>query len=349
MGYEGRKPVPLYPLRDIPAGGLLSTATDMERFMGFVFDRGRDGVLGRGAFDEMTRRQNAGVVLDGDFAIGLGWWLISPFVVQDAFVSHAGDIPPCHSMLVTIPDRRIGVFLAANSARDPQALIPLAVEVIRAVYADRTGTPVSDPPVPPRVRLDQAAIDRLAGKYASPIGLLDIRASGGRLLTHLGGFPIQLLPRADGSFTPELSLLGIASLPVSLLRKVRFCPLESGGTTYLRITTLGIMAGVAEKLGPVDVPQAWKARTGRYAIVPRQANASYRWPRDVALELDRRSRLLLLSYTFAGQRSSFPLAARSDGEAVIAGTGTGLGDAVAAREERGEVFLEWAGLLLKRE
>ena len=62
-----------------------------------------------------------------------------------------------------------------------------------------------------------------------------------------------------------------------------------------------------------------------------------------------RTGLLLLSYTFAGQRAPFPLVALNDGEAVIAGTGTGLGDAITAREEGGETFLEWAGLLLKRE
>jgi len=109
------------------------------------------------------------------------------------------------------------------------------------------------------------------------------------------------------------------------------------------------MAGVAEQLSTAEVPEAWKARAGRYAIVPRGANANYRWPRDVVLEVDRRTGLLLLSYTFAGQRAPFPLVALNDGEAVIAGAGTGLGDAVAAHEEGGDTFLEWAGLLLKRE
>ncbi|MCX7029903.1 MAG: serine hydrolase, partial [Spirochaetes bacterium] len=82
-----RTRVPVYPMRDVPAGGLLSTAADMERFMGFVFDRGRDGVLGRAAFDEMTSRQNGDVALDSDFSIGLGYWLIAPFNVDDTFVS----------------------------------------------------------------------------------------------------------------------------------------------------------------------------------------------------------------------------------------------------------------------
>jgi len=349
IGYEGRTPVPLYPIRDVPAGALLSTASDMERFVTFVFDQGRDGVLSRKAFDEMIRRQNAGVALDGDFTIGLGWWLISPFPADETFVSHAGDIPPHHSVLVTIPDRRIGVFLAANSSRDPTALIPLAVEIVRAVYADRIGAPVDDPPLPPKARLDGPALERLAGCYASPLGLLRIDARHGRILTRVSGAPVELVPRADGCFTAELSLLGIASVPVAPLKNVRFHLLEADGKTHLCISMLGIMAGVAEKLDAAEVPQAWKNRTGSYAIVSRDPNARYRWPRDVVLELDRRSGLLLLTYTLAGSRSSFPLRIGEDDAAALAGTGTGLGDAVTARDEGGDVLLEWAGLLLKRQ
>jgi hypothetical protein len=95
----------------------------------------------------------------------------------------------------------------------------------------------------------------------------------------------------------------------------------------LRISALGILAG----------------------IVPRGENTNYRWPRDISLRFDRRSGLLLFSYAFPGVRTSFPLLTPNDGEAVIAGKGTGLGDAITARDEGGEVFLEWSGLLLKRE
>jgi CubicO group peptidase (beta-lactamase class C family) len=348
MGYEGRRQVPVYPMRDIPAGGLLSTASDMERFMEFVFDEGRDGVLGPAAFTEMTRRQNAQIALDGDFSIGLGYWLIKPFATEEAFVSHAGDIPPFHTVLVTIPGRRIGVFLAANSSRDPSALIPLAVELVRTVYVWQTGKPMEDPPLPPKVRLDRTALDSMTGRYASPMGLIEVQPRHGKLLARVLGYPLELVPRADGSFTAELSLLGLASIPVSSLSSLRFSRLEADGQTYLRITTLGILAGVAERLPRTEVPRAWKARAGRYEIVPRGANSGYRWPRDVSLAVDERSGLLLLSYSFPGSRAPFPLLARDDHEAVIAGKGTSLGETITAREEGGEVFLEWSGLLLKR-
>jgi CubicO group peptidase (beta-lactamase class C family) len=348
MGYEGRTQVPVYPMRDVPAGALLSTAADMERFMEFVFNRGRDGVLGSAAFSEMIRRQNGHVAIDGDFSIGLGYWLIKPFAVEDAFVSHAGDIPPFHTVFVTIPERRIGVFLAANSSSDSAALIPLAVELVRAVYGWQTGRPADDSPLSPRIRLDRAALDGLAGLYASPMGLMELRPRGGRLLARVMGLPLELVPRSDGTFTAELSLLGVLSVPLAQLSSLRLSRFGSGGHDDIRITTLGIMAGVAERLPPADVPNAWRARAGKYAIIPRGANSAYRWPRDISLRFDERSGLLLLSYTFAGQRAPFPLLAQSENEAVIAGMGTGLGDTISAREEGGDVYMEWAGLLLKR-
>jgi CubicO group peptidase (beta-lactamase class C family) len=349
MGYDGRRQVPVYPMRDIPAGALMSTGEDMEKFMGFVFDRGRDGVLGRAAFAEMTSRQNEGVILDGDFSIGLGYWLIRPVPADDEFASHAGDQPPFHTVLVTIPKKRIGVFLGVNSSRDPSALIPLAVELVRAVYSWQTGKPVMDQPLPRRVPLDRAALARLAGRYASPMGLIEVQPRGGKLLTRALGLPLELVPRADGSFTAELSLLGVLALPLRPLQPLRFTPIETGGLAYLRISAMGILAGVAERMEPGEVPAAWVARAGSYRIVQRGENTNYRWPRTISLRFDRRSGLLLFSYAFPGVRASFPLLTPNDGEAVIAGKGTGLGDTIAAREEGGEVFLEWSGLLLKRE
>ena len=348
MGYEGRRQVPVYPMRDVPAGALMSSGEDMERFMGFVFDRGRDGVLGRAAFDQMTSRQNVGIVLDGDMSIGLGYWLIKPFPVEDVFVSHAGDQPPFHTILVTVPDRRIGIFLAVNSSKDPSALIPLAVEISRTVYSWQTGKPVMDPPVPPRVALDKAALDRLAGRYASPMGLIEVRPRGAKLLIRALGLHLELVPRADGSFTPELSLLGLLSVPLGPLRSLRFSTVETGGRGYLRISALGILAGVAERMEPQETPAAWGARAGSYQIVQRGENTNYRWPRDIRLRFDKRSGLLLFSYAFPGVHTAFPLLTPSNGKAVIAGKGTGLGDTITARDEGGEVFLEWSGLLLKK-
>ena len=350
MGYRGRTRVPIYPIRDIPAGGLLSTAADMERFMGFVMDRGREGVLGKDAFSEMVRRQNAGVALDGDFSIGLGYWLIRPLDVEDSFASHAGDIPPFHAVLATIPDRRIGVFLAVNSSSDPSALVPLAVDLLRAAYTDATGRQVPEQPPSPRVRPDKDTLASLTGRYASPLGLLDIRAAHGRLLTRVSGFPVEIVPREDGSFTTELSLLGLASVPGGAAREGA---LQTSGIRrqdvphHHRLRDHGRRGReAAGHGGPAGMEGADRPVRDRAEVRQRKLPVAARRVPRIRRPI---AGLLLLTYTFAGQRSSFPLRVNGDREAVIAGTGTGLGDAIVAREEGDETFLEWAGLLLQRE
>jgi len=156
------------------------------------------------------------------------------------------------------------------------------------------------------VRLDQTVLEGLAGNYASPMGLIEVHPRAGRLLARVMGLPLELIPRADGSLTAELSLLGVVSVPVSQLASLRISPFESGGQRYLRITTTGILAGVAERLPKLTSEgMEGSVRTVRYC--PRGENASYRWPREISLQLDNRTGLMLLSYLFPGQRSSFPL------------------------------------------
>jgi CubicO group peptidase (beta-lactamase class C family) len=348
MGFDGRREVPLYPIRDLPAGALMSSAADMERFMRFIFDHGGHGVLGHAAFAEMTRGQNGNVPLDGEFSIGLGYWLIKPFPVNDLFASHGGDIPPFHALLVTMPERRTGVFLAANSSGAASALIPLAVEMVRSVYAWQTGAPVPEPAPPARFRLDSTARDALPGLYASPLGLVEIRSRRGRLLADLQGLPLELVPRADGVFAPEASVLGLFSIPLPQLRPLRFSFFESDGRRYFRIAALGVLAGLGERFVPGKVPAAWQARAGRYRRVQRDPNASCLWPRNVSLGWDQR-RGLLLAYEVPGLRGTFPLEVRDDGRAVIRGKGTGLGETITARHEGGAILLEWSGMLLEKE
>lgn len=349
MGYEGRRETPIYPIRDVPAGAAMSCAADMERFMRFMIGGGRDGVLGREAFQEMTRRQNGGVALDGEFPIGLGYWLLEPFQADGPFVSHAGDIPPFHAVLVTMPAHGIGVFLAANSSGAASALIPLAVDLLRTVYTRQTGKTVEEPALPAKVALQTGAMDQLAGLYASPLGLLEVRRRGRRLVTTLQGFPLDLVPRESGVFTAEARLLGLLPLRIAQLEPLRIRFFEEQGRRYLRISAMGVLAGVGERFEPGVVPREWRARAGRYVPVMQSSNVRHRWPRDISLVVDDRHGLSL-RYDFPGLRGTFPLEVLDAGRAVIRGKGTGLGDTLLARDEGGEATLDWSGMkLVKRQ
>ncbi len=112
---------------------------------------------------------------------------------------------------------------------------------------------------------------------------------------------------------------------------------------YLRISALGVMAGVAERFEPQQVPAGWRARAGAWQRIELDANADYRWPANVRLIADRRKGLLL-SYEFPGLRGRFPLEIVDGERAVIRGKGTGLGGTIVVRAEAGRTILEWSGM-----
>jgi hypothetical protein len=80
------------------------------------------------------------------------------------------------------------------------------------------------------------------------MGLIDVQPRGGRLL----------------------------AVPLRPLRSLRFAAFETGGHSYLRISAMGILAGVAERMPQGEVSLAWKARAGSYQIVPRGEKTNYR-------------------------------------------------------------------------
>jgi hypothetical protein len=70
---------------------------------------------------------------------------------------------------------------------------------------------------------------------------------------------------------------------------------------------------------------------------------------ELELAYDRRLELLLFRFRLAGQRMSFPLEVLDTNTAVLAGTGTGLGETLSWAEGPPVGTLHWSGLTLTRE
>lgn len=109
-----------------PAGAIWSSVSDMARWMRFVLDSGRVGgkrlVSEKGFVDWLTPQI---VVPKGDFYpttalsrphlinYGLGWFLHD--YAGDAVAMHTGSIDGMSAIIGLIPDRRLGVYVLANS------------------------------------------------------------------------------------------------------------------------------------------------------------------------------------------------------------------------------------------
>ncbi len=76
----------------------------------------------------MFTLQNGDNQLDKIFGIqiGLGWFIAPRF--SSLVVSHGGDLPGFHSMLIIISEQYIGVFISANSDSGIMAVREIAAK-----------------------------------------------------------------------------------------------------------------------------------------------------------------------------------------------------------------------------
>jgi hypothetical protein len=288
--------------------------------------------------------------LDRDFAVGLGYWLIDPIGLDgERLASHGGDLPPFHSVLVTLPDAGVAVFLAANTSTARGTVITMASDIVRAVYASVTGRTVSPPSPPARTAIDAATAASLAGLYASPMGLLEVRARKTALFLRLGRLPLRLVPRSDGTYTPEIPLLRLLNFHPEALRGLTVKPFRLAGKQYLQIAAAGVTAGAAERFTPSPLSASWLERTGRYRIIQGGSAGVRQNLSELELVYDRKKELLLFRFRLIGQPMSFPLEVLAPDTAILAGTGTGLGDTLSWSEGRPVGTLHWSGLTLIRE
>ena len=105
--------------RDIPAATLHSTVLDLGQFMRMMFADGKAGsqpILQPQTVAEMWRPQNDNVPLDFDARWGLSWWLLDIGLGYAGKIAwHSGNVGMWNSLLVTLPEHKLGVVMLSNS------------------------------------------------------------------------------------------------------------------------------------------------------------------------------------------------------------------------------------------
>jgi len=351
-GYEGRKEIEPYPVRDISAGTILSTGKDMSRFMLMVLGHGSLGnktIIRKETFETMITRQNSNIALDRDFSIGLGYWLIDPIGFSgERLASHGGDLPPFHSVMITMPDAGIGVYLSANTSSANGTIIQMASDIVKMMYTEKTGKPVEEVPLPEETLLEEAAAAGLAGYYVTPMGLMEVRKKGKRMQAVLSGLPLDMIYHGEDLFTLQFRLLGLIPIKADMLSIIRLNKFTYEDSPYIQISAAGVSAGVGEKFEPVPIPDSWAERTGKYEILNPLPKGARDKVKKIKIRHDKKNRLLLFSFEFVGQKISIPLKAENDHQAVTAGIGACLGDTITVEEEGGKEIIKWSGFSLQR-
>jgi CubicO group peptidase (beta-lactamase class C family) len=338
-GREGRD----VGIRDVPAGGLYTSATDLGRFLAMLFAEGRSGgrqVLSPAAVRELLREQPASP-LDGTFRIGLEFFLEYPeLAYADRIAGHGGETYLFRCHVLTALDHKLGVVVMTNSAgaRSKDAVVGL----LQAAIAVKTGlTPGAGVKAPPPPGMPAAAP---GGYYGTVAGLARVTA-GARPELAVRGWRLRLTPGEDGWQTPAVLLGGVVPVPLSLFGKdisVAFRTVNGEDVLFLRDGSK--VSAVGKRCAPSPIPTAWLRFIGGYELAGEQ---------NLQLKLGdfrvfTEDGFLMVELAAEGESGRFVLMPVAENEAVLYGLGRRMMETMKAVGPPGGERLLFAGLEFRK-
>jgi CubicO group peptidase (beta-lactamase class C family) len=340
--YVNGKEIPDTPLRDIPMGGMNSSAHDLGSFLSMQFAEGKSNgriILQPNSVAEMLKPQNTDVILDRDLRVGLGWFLSA---VEGNIISienagkvahHEGGTIRFASEIAALPDNKLGVAVLVNSMKGMAAAQKIASQALALALEAKTGIhqPEQQNSLNTGAMLTREVSKKYIGNYAMGFGFGLFRVYGknsGNLFLDMFGNTFHLSPHADGSLEPRYYLLGFIPLNLKALASFRISMVDRGEHEFLVVRAGGQELCAGEKIKPRPIPPAWLNRLGKYVW----ANPdSGEFVIIDGLRLDYRDNVLLADFRVWSQPGtvlSVPIEPVSDTEALLLMRITGMGETI---------------------
>ena len=348
-GYSGGKVSEVLPLRDLPSGGLVSSVEDLGSFVKMVFADGRTGnrqILQPGTLAEMFRPQNDRVPLDINLRMGLGWMLDSSEVKGGGVAaSHGGSLLNFHSELMILPEYKLGVVVAANSAGAQGVVKKIAAEALKLLLEAKTG--IVQPEKPETSAPGFATAKTInTGYFDTVVGLIKVDSQFGNLNAELMGHSFRLAPHSDGWFGVKYNLLGLFPVSLSPLDDIRLAMTRIGGRDVLVGSMGNETTLVGEKLQPPSAREVLIDYVGKYELVNQDMGVT---PTSLALHYE--DGMFIAECTFA-QLPNIVLRVGinpiSDTEALISGLGSSRGETVRMFKDKTGKHMVFSGLEMRK-
>ncbi len=319
-GYRHGKPGELLPIRDTPAMGLYTTASDLGRYLNWLLSD-EDTVLSRTAREAMWTPQNEDIALDFDSRVGLAWLLDEGRLGYAGRVArHGGHTPRFTAEIAVLPDHRLGVAVLANSGNAEGVIRLLAERALGIALKAKKG--LQPPPAAKPPAVDQHPIPKeAAGRYASEFGILRIEPIAKRIHTETLKRSFPLVSYADGSFGADPRALVRARDPrLRALAKIRLTVRRKNERQFLLAYVGNRIQLFGERVPALkDEDRAWQTRLGNYRV----ANADAKFPVE-ELALSQREATLYLQYRLPAVSKQLilrPVAPIDENHAITLGVG----------------------------
>lgn len=344
-------------VRDLSAGGLMSSAEDLGGFLIALLNQS-EGTLNDKTWKAMYSVQHQGANTHGDVKMGLGVFLSPPGVPLGSAssrlplsVSQGGDMGQYHSEIILLPEEGLGVAVLGISDKGRASTDRIADVALSFIYESRIKALPQAAQVPTSMpHLYSAKPEKLAGYYASEFGLMKIEEKQGSLRMKanlIGAIKFDLESQEDGrTFSLSPKILGFIPVPNFLLNlkdiTIVIDSEQESPQLWLAIKNFRIMPLTRLKVTPIS--DTWLDNIGEYKVS--DPTGSIPHIEYFSIHRDPDSGLIVVAMQARGKKKT-ELALRiiSDELAVIAGYGRDMGTTIR-RLSNGK--LHYSGLVLER-
>ncbi len=338
-------------LRDMPAGGLNTTVTDLLQLARLWFSHGiLEGrrVLTPRSIADMQKPPRPRALID-QATVGLGWHLLDEELDGvGPLLWHSGGTPHHHAELMLLP--HLGVAVAAMSSTETAGELThdAAREALTLMATARTG---SRPTHPLRAGVDPAhpaaPLADYAGHYDTPVGVVRIDIDGEQASVEVMSKRVRLVRRPDGYTRLQYRLLGLFPLNLGKLGELAFTRQEApDGQAWLLVRRKGRFSLIGTRLDPLPIPDLWRSRLGLYRYA---GDDPFLAAQMGAVRLLEEAGLLLAEAEAGPESSRLALAPVNDSEAIVRGLGRSRGDTVRATHVGHNTILEYSGMRFLRQ
>lgn len=250
-------PAPEFELGTIPAGNLYTTARDLSRFAAFMMSGDASSKLAPplvhpASLEMMYTPQ----LVDDETGFGLGFFVGKYRDHKTA--QHSGAVYGFTTLLVVLPEERIGVVVLSNcdiGMGSVRRLGDLSLDLLLAAVCNE-----AMPKEPATIELSSHELAGLAGQYESQSYWARLEVEGDALVGELSGQPIRLTPTAPDKFLADGRILFRS--PVEFER--------NGDGPAPAFKALGQRFDRVDAAQTGEAPEAWNAFLGKYgpAFIP---------------------------------------------------------------------------------
>jgi CubicO group peptidase (beta-lactamase class C family) len=357
-GHRKAKRLPQLIARDTAALGAWMSASDVLKLLQTLLDPASlENKLGipPALRDEMLRVQNADVAFDLDNRTGLAWQLTNTGRHRVASIARMNiGVPGFRGVVLLAPKEGLAAFVLANASGSGESMTELAQQIFDELVRVERGL---DPPdyserVPERVQWPKVArADKMSPRYATALGLVRFDAADeDHYVMDFLGYKLHATKREDGWYQLRYRLLGFMPLSLGIFNKVLVAPAQINGESVLLAYFEGGRFLFGQALPATELPARAKALLGRYTLL-NSDGLSTELKID-KVRLSERDGLLLVNYKIPAGLIDFeatvPLLPLPDGNWVVPGLGSNMGDVLTLLPRDGAPAWQFSGYQFRR-